>query len=160
MSLLTRDVSRDLSKGHWLPRVMIGELFAAFLTLAVASLTWGIIVGEATSDSIRPYAAGVFATMILSIRSVQMVAGLCYLVLDFYSKPDEGYDPKAEPATDDDQRSTDGGLIATCRTGYTLVFRVRDVQYCSHIPGRSTKRALLSSILSESCLVPLSHCRR
>jgi hypothetical protein len=119
--VLTRDVSRDRAKGHWLPRVMIGELFAAFLALAVASLTWGIIAGEASSDSVRPYAAGAFATIILTIGSVQMVAGLCYLVLDFDSKPDEGHDPAVKPVSDNDHKSTDGGLIASCRTGYSLV---------------------------------------
>src|SRR6185503_3613415 len=64
------------------------EFFLSFMTLAVASLEWGMVAGEndITDVAIRPATAEAFATMTLALGAVQLSAGLCYLAFDWETR--------------------------------------------------------------------------
>jgi hypothetical protein len=69
-----------------LARHSIGELLLASLVMGVAALEWALVSGEKDPLLVRPAAAAVFAGVTLLIGSMQVVAGLCYLVIDFERK--------------------------------------------------------------------------
>jgi hypothetical protein len=108
--VLTRDALGKRPSSHWLTRAALTELLIAFLALSVASLEWGIIAGESIPASVRPGAAGVFATITLAIGALQMISGVSYLVLDYELD---------EPGKQDCKQ--DCPVTYTCAAGYAWI---------------------------------------
>lgn len=104
--VLTRDALGKRPSSHWLTRAALTELLIGFLALSVASLEWGIVAGESIPESVRPGAAGVFATITLAIGALQMISGVSYLVLGFEL---------------DEPGNQDCPVAHTCAAGYAWI---------------------------------------
>jgi hypothetical protein len=107
--VLTRQVPFAERDDHGLARLTVGQFLIGFLALAVAAFEWGVLSGYSTNGdaAARPAAAAVFASVTLSLGAVEILAGICYLVLDF--------DARTE------RRPTTRGLRRACRSSYSLI---------------------------------------